>query len=175
MLHIRQAIVEMYGHKHLITLHNLERLRLLTKRNDSNLQWVPLKRELRLIFNEVRSEDPDDIAYVTSGYAPISGRMIERAVKNEWQSNALARIPGPKPKSRDTVRTTSKESSLSDHTVGQDGLSKRKVMLVFFIGGVTFMEISALRFIGRTSPYDIVIATTKLVNGNTLIDEFIQV
>jgi hypothetical protein len=25
--------------------------------------------------------------------------------------------------------------------VGQDGLSKRKVMLVFFVGGVSFMEV----------------------------------
>lgn len=47
----------------------------------------------------------------------------------------------------------------------------KKVMLVFFVGGVTFMEIAALRFLSRQAnfPYTIIVATTKLVNGNTFI------
>lgn len=51
----------------------------------------------------------------------------------------------------------------------------KKVMLVFFIGGVTFMEIAALRFLSRQAnfPYSIIICTTKLVNGNTFIKSII--
>jgi hypothetical protein len=38
----------------------------------------------------------------------------------------------------------------------------------------TMLQISALRFISRSSPYDIVVGTTHLVNGNTLMEELIQ-
>jgi len=47
----------------------------------------------------------------------------------------------------------------------------KKVMLVFFVGGITFMEIAALRFLSRqaNSPYTVLICTTKLINGNTFV------
>ena len=47
----------------------------------------------------------------------------------------------------------------------------RKVMLVYFIGGVSFMEIAAMRQLSRQAdfPYQIVVCTTKLINGNTLV------
>ena len=54
-------------------------------------------------------------------------------------------------------------------------LSERgETILVVFIGGVTFSEISALRFLsslsgGRTK---FVIATTHLMNGTTLLQSF---
>ena len=43
--------------------------------------------------------------------------------------------------------------------------------MVYFIGGVTWMEIAALRFLNSRSdfPFTIVVATTKLVNGNTFL------
>lgn len=47
----------------------------------------------------------------------------------------------------------------------------RKVMLVYFVGGVSFMEVAALRQLSRQPdfPYQVVVCTTKLVNGNTLV------
>ena len=53
---------------------------------------------------------------------------------------------------------------------------KRKVVLVVFLGGVTFAEIAALRFIGRRPDVNcaFVIATTKLINGSTLLDTFMD-
>ena len=53
---------------------------------------------------------------------------------------------------------------------------KRKVVLVVFLGGVTFAEIAALRFIGRQPEVNcaFVIATTKLINGSNLLDTFVD-
>lgn len=47
----------------------------------------------------------------------------------------------------------------------------RKVMLAYFVGGVSFMEIAAMRHLSCQPdfPYRIVVCTTKLVNGNTLV------
>jgi vacuolar protein sorting-associated protein 33A len=48
--------------------------------------------------------------------------------------------------------------------------------VVMFIGGVTFAEVAALRFLASRpdSEFDFVVATTKLINGNTLIESFID-
>lgn len=49
-------------------------------------------------------------------------------------------------------------------------------MLVLFLGGVTFAEIAALRFIGSRPEVNcaFVIATTKLISGSTLLDTFVD-
>lgn len=51
-----------------------------------------------------------------------------------------------------------------------------KVVLVFFIGGCTFHEISALRSISQQedSNVEFVILTTKLINGNTFIESLME-
>ncbi|GKD09143.1 vacuolar protein sorting-associated protein 33, partial [Tanacetum coccineum] len=54
----------------------------------------------------------------------------------------------------------------------QDG--RRSLVLVVFVGGVTFAEISALRFLSSQEgmAYDIIIGTTNIINGNTLTETF---
>ncbi len=49
---------------------------------------------------------------------------------------------------------------------------KKPIVLVYFIGGVTFSEISALRALSESPshPFDYLVATTKLINGTSLID-----
>ncbi|KAF6150441.1 hypothetical protein GIB67_023940 [Kingdonia uniflora] len=51
---------------------------------------------------------------------------------------------------------------------------RRSLILVVFIGGVTFAEVSALRYLSAQEgmPYDLIVATTKMVNGHTLLDVF---
>ncbi len=48
-----------------------------------------------------------------------------------------------------------------------------RAVVVFFIGGVTFAEISALRFVARTRGVKILIATTGIVTGARMLDEVI--
>jgi hypothetical protein len=54
--------------------------------------------------------------------------------------------------------------------------SRRKVMVVFFIGGITFLEIAALRQLQKTKdcPYDIIICTTKMINARTLLQSIAE-
>jgi hypothetical protein len=54
--------------------------------------------------------------------------------------------------------------------------ARRLIVLVVFIGGVTFAEISALRFLESQEDmkYDFMVATTKLVNGTTLVKSLID-
>lgn len=60
--------------------------------------------------------------------------------------------------------------------VAGNQVQKRRTVLVMFIGGVTFAEIGALRFLS-TRPEtrsDFVIATTKLESGNTILESFLD-
>lgn len=49
---------------------------------------------------------------------------------------------------------------------------KKKVVMVFFIGGVTYAEVNALRYLNRRedSKFYYVAATTKIINGNTFLE-----
>lgn len=48
--------------------------------------------------------------------------------------------------------------------------------MVMFIGGVTFAEIAAIRFLSRQPDVnaDFIIATTKLINGSSLIGSLVD-
>jgi len=57
---------------------------------------------------------------------------------------------------------------------GQHG--ENRVTLVFFLGGVTYAEIAALRFLSQMEDggTEYVIATTKLINGTTWIKSLME-
>ena len=54
---------------------------------------------------------------------------------------------------------------------GQDAASGTKKTLVLFVGGCTYAEISALRFLSQLeeSSTEYLVATTSMINGNNFI------
>lgn len=52
----------------------------------------------------------------------------------------------------------------------------RRKVIVMFIGGATFAEISGLRFLSMRPNVnaEFIVTTTKLINGSTLLDTFID-
>ncbi|KAL2933371.1 Vacuolar protein-sorting-associated protein 33-like protein [Bienertia sinuspersici] len=91
----------------------------------------------------------------------------------------LKLLPGPHVETkRGALLRGSSLESLSGGLANADKAAsgRRSVVLVVFIGGVTFAEISALRFLGSQElmAYDIIVATTKVVNGQTLLDPFVE-
>ena len=55
-----------------------------------------------------------------------------------------------------------------DFKPGSTG-KKRHSVLVYFIGGITFAEVTVLRYLAKTYNKDIYIATTNITNGKRLI------
>ena len=53
---------------------------------------------------------------------------------------------------------------------------KKQIVLVFFVGGVTYAEIAALRFLTMLSDgkREYIIGTTSILNGNTLLEGLSQ-
>ena len=48
---------------------------------------------------------------------------------------------------------------------------KKPTLIVVYLGGITYMEIAALRFLSKrdTFPYHIIMVTTRVMNGSTLL------
>mmetsp|Transcript_28480 Transcript_28480/g.45895 ORF Transcript_28480/g.45895 Transcript_28480/m.45895 type:complete len:678 (-) Transcript_28480:85-2118(-) len=170
---LRKSIVQTYGFELIFTLDNLEKLGMLKKRVASPT-WPNLVSTFRLIPAKVDiSTTPDDIAYVTSGYAPLSVRVVQLAIRPGWENGkemmkklagrTIYKVKQPGIQIPSEPATESEPASPSK--------KKKKVMLVFFTGGVTFAEISALRFVSSQPdcPYDIIVASTTLINGKTIL------
>lgn len=131
----KKELVQSYGHFVLLTLENLEKAGLF-KRCESKSVWPQLRKSLQLLEENTNEREPNSISYVHSGYAPMSVRIIEAALSPRRWSN-LASVLG-----KGTPVGQSEESRARPACQPSKG-----VTLVYFIGGCTFAEISALRFL----------------------------
>ncbi|XP_073159059.1 vacuolar protein-sorting-associated protein 33 homolog [Henckelia pumila] len=176
--YLRREFLHSYGFEHIATLNNLEKAGLF-KKQDSKSNWLTIKRALQLVVEDTDTANPNDISYVFSGYAPLSIRLVQQAIRSGWRpiEEILKLLPGPHSEmkrgrfasipSYDTL-----PGSLNSSEKLADG--RRSLVLVVFIGGVTFAEISALRFLSSQEgmAYDVIVGTTKIVNGKTVIESF---
>lgn len=177
----KRELVQVYGIEVLLTISNLERAGLLKPQTGSR-SYAVLRKTLKLTFENFDSKHeifPVDISYVHSFYAPLSIRIVEQLLKPAgWLGikDILTELAGPafEDKNVETRATgvrrhslTSEVSTLSDTT---------RTILVFFLGGCTFAEVSALRFLSQQEENnaEFVVATTKLINKNSFLDCFIE-
>ena len=162
---LRHELVQTYGYETLFALERLERLGLLC-RSQTRTAYPAVLRALRLVPDAVdeTSLHPDDPAYVFSGYAPIIARIAEALARvGGWRSidDALRALPGGPVFDVEQV----------PHA------KKPPVTLVFVLGGITHAEISALRILSRLeggNHCDYIVATTKIVNGRSLVRSLID-
>ncbi|KAG5559147.1 hypothetical protein RHGRI_008911 [Rhododendron griersonianum] len=156
-----RELLHSYGFEHMATLNSLEKAGLLRKQ-ESKSNWLTVKRALQLVVDDTDTANPNDISYVFSGYAPLSIRLVQQAVRSGWLSG-FASSP-----SLDTLPGTPSLDKVGD--------GRRSLVLVVFIGGVTFAEISALRFLSAQEgmAYELIVGTTKIISGHTLTETFIE-
>ncbi|KAM3244546.1 hypothetical protein ACQJBY_056087 [Aegilops geniculata] len=172
--YLRREILHSYGFEHMPLLYNLEKAGLV-KRQESRTNWPVISRALQLIVDIKDPENPDDIAYIFAGYAPLSIRLVQHAVRSGWRSieELLKLLPGPHMDLKRGVSTISSSELLpgSGSQQSTDRVGHRSLVLVVFIGGVTSAEIAALRFLSAQEGmgYDFLVATTKVITGNTLL------
>lgn len=84
--------------------------------------------------------DPDDASYVFGGYCPITIRLIEAMYQKGWNSirDLIKKLPGeyeyPIPANEKEMMNTK---------------GKKNFILVVYIGGITYNEISAIRYLNK--------------------------
>ncbi|XP_060049132.1 vacuolar protein sorting-associated protein 33A isoform X2 [Erinaceus europaeus] len=158
-----------YGYEHILTLHNLEKAGLLRPQTGGRNNYPTIRKTLRLWMDDVNEQNPTDISYVYSGYAPLSVRLAQLLSRPGWRSieEVLRILPGPHFEERQPLPTGLQKKR-------QPG--ENRVTLIFFLGGVTFAEIAALRFLSQLEDggTEYVIATTKLMNGDSWIESLME-
>ncbi|PWY71739.1 vacuolar sorting protein [Aspergillus heteromorphus CBS 117.55] len=212
----KRQIVQAYGHQHLLTFWALERMELLQPRSSatsttamllpttgaahpgSKTNYAYLRKSLRLVVEEVSEKDPNDVAYVYSGFAPLSIRLVQCILQKPYILSLLrggaisAATPNPASASSpgwlgfEDVVKSARGATFSIVQKGDDkairarqtisGNNATKTVYVFFLGGITFTEIAALRFIAaQEAPRrKIVICTTGMINGDRMMEAAIE-
>lgn len=191
---LRKDVVQTYGYEFLALLINLEKTGLLRRKEaflgmEKPSSFSKLKNSLILINAEVDTVEPDDISYISSGYAPLSVRLLQSAVTG-WKNgrdDILRELPGrcldilqeyPPQDLATTLQRQQHRSTANGslsiplaYPLGAGTSRKKPVLVVLYLGGVTYMEIAALRFLSKRQnfPYHIICCTTKIINGSTLL------
>lgn len=151
-----------------------------------------VRRALTLWVDDVAEADPEDIAYTFSGYAPLSVRLVQAALQKStlqalanpstksspssggvgWKGfeDVLARIRGA---TVDVVQKGADADASAARKTLRGSKEGPRTTLVFFLGGVTWAEIAALRFVGQgigeASGRRLVIGATSVVNGDKVV------
>jgi len=210
----KRLILHAYGYQHLLTLAALEEIGLLQTRASANVLMNPLgvgggaaegtktnynylRKVLRLVVDEINEQNPNDIAYVYSGYAPLTVRLVQAIIQKPqlltitkggaaasnynssgaaqgWQGfeDALRNVKGA---TFNKVQKGEDAAVKARHMLTATG-GKPKTVVVMFLGGITFTEIAALRFVAKQMEgrKKILICTTDIVSGDRMMEAAIE-
>lgn len=149
-----------------MTLENLSEAGLLVSTTTNRRsQYAVLSKRLGIILENVDEQNPHDIAYVHTVYGPLSVKLVQKLEQPGWRNirDVLDTLPGPH--KEDTQQVA---AGLS----GRRNAGDKKVVLVFYVGGVTMAEIAALRFLSQQEDSNIeyIIATTSVITGNRFVE-----
>lgn len=206
----KKQIMQAYGFQHMITLTNLEKMGLLVPREShrgylnpisssagsSATDWNAVRKTLQLWVDEVQEADPNDIAYVFSGYAPLSVRLVQCILQKSYLHGLTAtRTSGAAPAGtgwkgfEDTlarIRGATVDVTQKGHDADASHARKTlrgskegpKISIVFFLGGVTYAEIAALRYVSEqleaSGGRKLVIGTTGIISGGRAIGAAVE-
>ncbi|CAI7612572.1 unnamed protein product [Penicillium pancosmium] len=207
----KRQVLQGYGHQHLLTFWALEKMELLQPRSSATAMLLPtsgaqagtktnygyLRKNLRLVIEDVSEKEPNDVSYVYSGFAPLSVRLVQCVLQKPYMlsliksgtpvatvNNASAASPGWL--GFEDVVKSARGATFSIVQKGDDkairarqtisGNNSPKNVYVFFLGGITFTEIAALRFIAaQEAPRRrIIICTTGVISGDRIMDAAIE-
>ncbi|KAK3719096.1 Vacuolar protein-sorting-associated protein 33 [Vermiconidia calcicola] len=206
----KRQILQAYGFQHILTLADLEKIGLLVPRESHRgylnpiagaagqtaTDWNAVRKSLNLWIDDVQETDPNDTAYVFSGYAPLSVRLVQCILQKSYLSGLVNTRPGSTPPTgggwkgfEDTltrIRGATVDVTQKGHDADASHARKTlrgskegpKVSVVFFLGGVTYAEIAALRFVSgqleKSSGRRIVIGTTHVISGNRAVGAAVE-
>ncbi|XGW06953.1 hypothetical protein V3C99_016901 [Haemonchus contortus] len=176
----RDHFFRTYGYEYLPILHSLTSKRLLTEKprpivggagppapsspaTGDSLPTLPfLIKRLNLVPTAedaaVDLRNPSTMSYVFSGaFTPPFCQVVANAVVHGWNTNELKKTFG---------RVLVEENSYIPADRRPDN-RMRKAILVFFLGGVTYAEVAALRLLAVQNNFRILIASTNIIHRET--------
>lgn len=192
---LKAQYLQSYGVDHLLTFANLRQLGLLVEQQPGETLTVmeskvgklvndktagkltdafsslakksnfrALSKKLNLVPKSGEEYDlrvPRDMAYIFSGaYIPLSCKLIEQVLERDgW--TGLEEV---------TRLLNGHEFAVTGGSGGDSKNDAQRIILVMFLGGCTFSEISALRFLGRERGYKFIVVATAITNSSRLLE-----
>ncbi|XP_076204320.1 vacuolar protein sorting-associated protein 33B isoform X2 [Aptenodytes patagonicus] len=197
---LKTQYLQSYGPEHLLTFHNLKRIGLLTEQSAGETLTAVESKVSKLVtdraagkitdaFNSLARKSnfraiskklgliprvdgeydlkmPRDMAYVFSGaYVPLSCKIIEQVLERRGWLGL-----------EEVVRLLNgNEFSVSDSTVEDNpAWESQRIVLAVFLGGCTFSEIAALRFLGKERGCKFIFLTTAITNSARMMEAMIE-
>eukprot|EP00916_Digyalum_oweni_P000771 GHVL01001504.1.p1 GENE.GHVL01001504.1~~GHVL01001504.1.p1 ORF type:complete len:426 (+),score=92.72 GHVL01001504.1:664-1941(+) len=170
---LKKAIVQVYGGEWQMDLMHLATVGALRCSESGKCLWPAIMKGFNLHVPEEEAEN--DIAFVFSGYAPLTVRLVQmsHSTPQGWLDcqDLLNLLWGP------AVAMTQKPSNAVEekevnYLRNEFTETDPQVVLVFFVGGVSFAEIAALRRLSKieNNKRKFVICTTEIINFRILLN-----
>jgi len=167
-----------YGYQETVTLMNLQDAGLFKIKDKKapgyiDWNWFKIKQDLKLVDDNCNLKQPDNVSYVHNGLAPISVKLIEKILETKGLSSLLPilKMIGQTEDKLSIPKAEQMQSLFASGGVPRAPLKKKKI-LVYFLGGITYAEISALRFLKNQFPtFNIIIGTTCILGGKKTLCE----
>lgn len=156
----KQLILQSNGYKHLTSFYNLKKCGLLQEQGGTTKagNFKQLCKRFNLIPKTFNVEQPTDTSFVFGGiYKPLSCTVINAMLSKKESSNM------------EGIDKVTYRQGTSARPPSDSSKEKKKV-LVYFIGGCSLSELNALRFIGQKTNTSFIVATTHIINANSLIE-----
>ena len=180
-----KLFLQSYGHKYMKTFFTLKKLGIIVESSATTLSVTnnPLSgtnmisflrstesirkyrqtiKKLNLIptiSSEYDIRNPKECSYVFGGaYTPLISRVIELVCDSKNSNQEISKL------------LNGKFVSLNQRLKPQNYTKiVPKAVLIFMIGGITYAEVSALRFLAKQMDVQIIIATTSVINGSDFL------
>ncbi|XP_060709854.1 vacuolar protein sorting-associated protein 33B isoform X2 [Hemiscyllium ocellatum] len=197
---LKTQYLQSYGYDHILTFANLKQIGLLTEQQPGETltavestmgklvtdkavgkltdafsslarksHFRALSKRLNLIPRTEEEYDlkvPRDMAYVFSGaYIPLSCKIIEQVLERDSWTGM-----------EEVSRLLNNNEFITIERSMDAGYScnVQRVILVVFLGGCTFSEIAALRFLGKEKGFKFVFVTTAITNSFRMLESLLE-
>lgn len=162
---IRKDIVESYGFEQLTTFNLLLKKGLITRRDKKSKEkslFRRLEKELGLMRELPENVDPRLINLPYDKYVPLTYKLFEIAVTEGWRNSLVTDvIPGE----------VEVYGSLDNVIAAPD---KRKVVLVYMIGGITYSEQAYMKKLADQVNIELIVAASNIIKSTDLTEQFIK-
>ena len=173
---LKREILNIFGFQKIFLFRDLEVLGWLKEKQSSlknlknitDFSYSQIYEKFELLNENYSPEVINDCSYVLNGYCPLSLKIIEKAVKGQWNIiiENLKKIPGA-------------TSYPENESVISNPVNDKNIILIAFVGGVTYTEIEAIRLLnrvfkeeylqGKRKQTQFIILTTSILNSKKVL------
>jgi vacuolar protein sorting-associated protein 33B len=182
-----KLFLQSFGHHYLIKIFRLKQLGLLIQQNQPKIlsavnpkvtnvlsqtkvaaaaiSALPRKSHFRNVIKRLNlcpvsnteTKKTQDCSFIFGGnFVPLIYKIVDLII-------------GENPNLVDNFKIVSNHVIHKRLDYSDQGASRKKVVVVFFIGGLSYAEISALRFLARQKDIELMMCCSSIINGNRLM------